>query len=118
MGVGTAAMVFTQTPTLGTIVPVIRIAGPVQGNKIARRVVDDLIKFSGQTSVNGYMNFLRRNKYPSYVVLLIGFGKKSCRNQTAQLNALITEIEAFDDPGEVFDTLIGLREMLGLKMPS
>nr|GFC55266.1 hypothetical protein [Tanacetum cinerariifolium] len=31
-------------------------------------------------------------------------------NQTAQLNALIGEIEAFDDPGEAFDTLMGLRD--------
>ncbi|GJV53638.1 hypothetical protein Tco_1449379 [Tanacetum coccineum] len=52
------------------------MAGPVQGNEIARRVVNDLIEFSGQTS----------------------------------LNALIAEMEAFDDPGEVFDTLMGLRD--------
>nr|GEU49281.1 hypothetical protein [Tanacetum cinerariifolium] len=34
----------------------------------------------------------------------------TCRNQTSQLNALIAEMEAFDDPGEVFDTLMGLRD--------
>ncbi|GJW85477.1 hypothetical protein Tco_0158622 [Tanacetum coccineum] len=28
------------------------MAAPVGGNKLARRVVDDLIDFSGQTSVN------------------------------------------------------------------
>ncbi|GJX58429.1 hypothetical protein Tco_0289819 [Tanacetum coccineum] len=60
------------------------MAGPVQGNEIARRVVDDLIEFSSQTS--------------------------TCRNQTAHLNALIAEMEAFDDHGEVFDTLMGLRD--------
>ncbi|GKE31416.1 hypothetical protein Tco_1450738 [Tanacetum coccineum] len=27
-----------------------------------------------------------------------------------QLTALVVEIEAFDDPGEVFDTLMGLRD--------
>nr|GEW68532.1 hypothetical protein [Tanacetum cinerariifolium] len=52
------------------------MVGPVQGNEIARRVVDDLIEFNGQTS----------------------------------LNALIAEMEAFDDPGEAFDTLMGLRD--------
>nr|GEV82958.1 hypothetical protein [Tanacetum cinerariifolium]GEW14832.1 hypothetical protein [Tanacetum cinerariifolium] len=31
-------------------------------------------------------------------------------NQTAQLNALIVEMEAFDDPGKVFDTLMGIRD--------
>ncbi|GKG24689.1 hypothetical protein Tco_0395317, partial [Tanacetum coccineum] len=35
---------------------------------------------------------------------------QTCRNQFAQLNALIAETEAFDDPGEVFDRLMGLRD--------
>ncbi|GJY81456.1 hypothetical protein Tco_0494207 [Tanacetum coccineum] len=35
---------------------------------------------------------------------------QTCRNQTAQLNALIAEMEAFDDPGEVFDMLMGLKD--------
>ncbi|GKA91865.1 hypothetical protein Tco_0813790 [Tanacetum coccineum] len=34
----------------------------------------------------------------------------TCRNQSALLNALIAEMEAFDDPGEVFDTLVGLKD--------
>ncbi|GJS05096.1 hypothetical protein Tco_0321604 [Tanacetum coccineum] len=46
------------------------MAAPVGGNELARRVVDDLIDFSGQTSI-------------------------------AQLNALIAEMEAFDDPCEL-----------------
>ncbi|GKE52379.1 hypothetical protein Tco_1487535, partial [Tanacetum coccineum] len=53
-------------------------------NEIATRVVDDLIEFSGEQTVDG--------------------------NQMAQLNALIAEMEAFDNPGEVFDTLMGLRD--------
>nr|GEX19714.1 hypothetical protein [Tanacetum cinerariifolium]GEX21008.1 hypothetical protein [Tanacetum cinerariifolium] len=35
---------------------------------------------------------------------------QTCRNQIAQLNALIAKMEAFDDPCEVFDTLMGLRD--------
>nr|GEV08317.1 hypothetical protein [Tanacetum cinerariifolium] len=35
---------------------------------------------------------------------------QTCQNQIAQLNALIAEMEAFDDPGEVFDTLMGFRD--------
>ncbi|GJU22455.1 ribonuclease H-like domain-containing protein [Tanacetum coccineum] len=58
------------------------------GNKLARRVVDDLIEFSEV---------------------------QTCRNQIAQLNALIAEIEAFDDPSEVFDTLMGLRDDVRVK---
>nr|GEV40441.1 hypothetical protein [Tanacetum cinerariifolium] len=74
--------------------------GPVQGNEIARRVVDDLIEFSSQTSVNGYMNFLRHNKYPSYAVLLTRCEKKSrpddVRVEDAKLmglNDLIAQVE-------------------------
>ncbi|GJY77301.1 hypothetical protein Tco_0482417 [Tanacetum coccineum] len=53
------------------------------GNQLARRVIDDLVDFSeAETS----------------------------RNLLGQLNALIAEMEAFDDPGEVFDTLMGLRD--------
>ncbi|GKB36296.1 hypothetical protein Tco_0881238 [Tanacetum coccineum] len=51
------------------------MAAPVGGTEVARRVIDDLINFSGQ-------NFL---------------------------NALIAEMEAFEDPREVFDTLMRLR---------
>ncbi|GJV65332.1 Myb/SANT-like domain-containing protein [Tanacetum coccineum] len=40
---------------------------------------------------------------------------QTCRNQTAQLNALIAEMEAFDDPDEVFDTLMGLRDDVRVK---
>ncbi|GJZ91995.1 hypothetical protein Tco_0664060 [Tanacetum coccineum] len=35
---------------------------------------------------------------------------QTCRNQTALLDALIAEMEAFDDPHEVFDILMGLRD--------
>ncbi|GKF37936.1 hypothetical protein Tco_0114694 [Tanacetum coccineum] len=35
---------------------------------------------------------------------------QTSKNQIAQLNALIAEMEAFDDPGEVFDTLMGLKD--------
>ncbi|GJR95078.1 hypothetical protein Tco_0267252 [Tanacetum coccineum] len=40
---------------------------------------------------------------------------QTCRNQIAQLNALIAEMEAFDNPGEVFDTLMGLRDDVRVK---
>ncbi|GJW70440.1 hypothetical protein Tco_0127357 [Tanacetum coccineum] len=62
------------------------MAAPVGGNELARRVVDDLIDFSSQTSVNGYMNFFKAR-------------------QIAKAHRF-----AFDDPGEVFDILMGLRD--------
>nr|GEU57746.1 hypothetical protein [Tanacetum cinerariifolium] len=40
---------------------------------------------------------------------------QTCRNQTAQLNALIVEMEAFDEPGKVFDTLIGIMDDVRVK---
>nr|GEX19340.1 hypothetical protein [Tanacetum cinerariifolium] len=59
------------------------MAGPVEGNAVARRVTDDLVDFSeAQTS----------------------------KNMIGQLTALIAEMEAFEDQGEVFDTLMGLRD--------
>ncbi|GKD01546.1 hypothetical protein Tco_1171820 [Tanacetum coccineum] len=53
------------------------MVGPVEGNTVARRMIDDLVDFSGETSVDGYM-----------------------RNMIGQLTALVAEMEAFDDPGE------------------
>ncbi|GKB85969.1 hypothetical protein Tco_0958241 [Tanacetum coccineum] len=35
---------------------------------------------------------------------------QTSRNMIGQLTALVAEMEAFDDPGEVFDTLMGLRD--------
>ncbi|GJS31268.1 hypothetical protein Tco_0491888 [Tanacetum coccineum] len=60
------------------------MAGPVGGNQAARWVIDDLIDFSGETSIP--------------------------KNSVAQLIALIAELEAFADLGEVFDTLMCHRD--------
>nr|GEU77682.1 hypothetical protein [Tanacetum cinerariifolium] len=65
------------------------MARPVAGNEIARRVVDDLIEFSGETTMNG--------------------------NQIAQSNALIAEIESFDNLGKVFNTLMWLMDDVRVK---
>ncbi|GKD23724.1 hypothetical protein Tco_1225427 [Tanacetum coccineum] len=35
---------------------------------------------------------------------------QTSRNMIGQLTALVAEMEAFDDPGEVFDTLMGLKD--------
>ncbi|GJZ52140.1 hypothetical protein Tco_0606655 [Tanacetum coccineum] len=58
------------------------MAAPGPSHVIARRVVDDLMEFSVQTY----------------------------RTLIGQLNALIVELEAIEDQGEVFDTLMSLRE--------
>nr|GEX64642.1 hypothetical protein [Tanacetum cinerariifolium] len=64
------------------------MAGPVAGDQIARRVIDDLVDFSRETYVR----------------------VQTSRNLLAQLTALIAELEASPDPGEVFDTLMRLRD--------
>ncbi|GKB26781.1 hypothetical protein Tco_0866182 [Tanacetum coccineum] len=59
------------------------MAAPKAGNQLVRRVIDDLVDFSKA---------------------------QSSRNLLGQLNALIAEMEAFEYSGEVFDTLMGLRD--------
>ncbi|GJS63718.1 hypothetical protein Tco_0678282 [Tanacetum coccineum] len=88
------------------------MAGPAQGNAIARRVIDDLIDFSGETSVDGYMRFFKAQQLAETRLFLNRMCEEAqtSRNMIAQLTALVAEMEAFDDPGEVFDTLMGLRD--------
>ncbi|GJX61682.1 hypothetical protein Tco_0294582 [Tanacetum coccineum] len=62
------------------------MAAPGGANQIARRVIDDLIEFSGETSAN------------------------TAKNLVGQLNALIIEKEALEDQGEIFDTLMDLKD--------
>ncbi|GKC09603.1 hypothetical protein Tco_1001213 [Tanacetum coccineum] len=57
------------------------MAAPGAGNQVARRMIDDLVDFSGKTSVQGYMRFFKAQQ--------------------------LAEIRLF---GEVFDTLMGLRD--------
>lgn len=79
---------------------------------MARRVIDDLIEYSGETSVDGYMNFFKAQQVSS----LRGFVNRmreeatTVNNEIGQFNALIAEIEALEDREEVYDTLVDLRE--------
>ncbi|GKD03237.1 hypothetical protein Tco_1178211 [Tanacetum coccineum] len=60
------------------------MAAPGGGNQIARRVIDDLIEFSRETSMDGYMSFFKSQQ--------------------------IAESRALEDQGELFDTLMDLRD--------
>ncbi|GJX21621.1 hypothetical protein Tco_0226066 [Tanacetum coccineum] len=86
--------------------------GPVEGNAVVRRVIDDLIDFSGETSVDGYMRFFKAQQVAESRLFVNRMREEAetSRNRIGQLTALVAEMEAFDDPGEVFDTLIGLRD--------
>ncbi|GKA86082.1 hypothetical protein Tco_0807793 [Tanacetum coccineum] len=81
-------------------------------NQISRRVIDDLIEFSGETSVDGYMSFFKSQQ----IAKSRGFINRqreeanTARTLVGQLNALIVEMEALEDQGELFDTLMDLRD--------
>nr|GEX59211.1 hypothetical protein [Tanacetum cinerariifolium] len=60
------------------------MAAPEPSNLVARRVIDDLVVFNGETDVP--------------------------KNLIAQLNAMIAEMEAMEDQKEVYDSLMCLRE--------
>ncbi|GKA52183.1 hypothetical protein Tco_0745379 [Tanacetum coccineum] len=88
------------------------MAAPRAGNQVARRVINDLDDFSGETVVLKYMK--------SFMAQQIAEGRRfvnrmrqeaqTARNLIAQLNALIVELEALKDPREVYDTLMSLRD--------
>ncbi|GKB56014.1 hypothetical protein Tco_0912200 [Tanacetum coccineum] len=87
------------------------MATPGARNQVTRRLMDDLIDFSGETSVQGYMKFFKAQQLVKTrrFVNRIRQEAQTARNLIVQLNALITEMEALEDQGEVFDTLMGLR---------
>ncbi|GJX85888.1 hypothetical protein Tco_0336662, partial [Tanacetum coccineum] len=84
----------------------------VEGNMVARRVIDDLVDISGETSVDGYMTLFKAQQVTETRLFVNRMREKAqtSRNMIGQLTALVAEIEAFDDPREVFDTLMGLRD--------
>ncbi|GJU22839.1 hypothetical protein Tco_1156181 [Tanacetum coccineum] len=70
------------------------MAAPVGGNELARRVVDDLIDFSGQTSVNGYMNFFKAQqiakarRFVNRMQELVTQAEEEIKMKEAQLKAM------------------------------
>ncbi|GJX30354.1 hypothetical protein Tco_0238433 [Tanacetum coccineum] len=88
------------------------MAAPGPSNVVTRRVVDDLIDFSGETDVPKFMKFF----FVQQVADIRRFVNRmreeapTARNCIAQLTALVAEIEAMDDQEEVFDTLMCLRD--------
>nr|GEV13663.1 hypothetical protein [Tanacetum cinerariifolium] len=86
------------------------MAGPGGANQIARRVIDDLTKFSGETLVDDYMSFFKSQqitKSHSFINWMREEANTS-RNLVRQLNALIAKMEALEDQGELFNTLMEL----------
>nr|GFA53724.1 hypothetical protein [Tanacetum cinerariifolium] len=88
------------------------MAAPGGANQIARRVDDNLIEFSEETSVDGYMSFFKSQQIAESRGFINRMREEAntARNLVRQLNALITEMEALGDQGEIFDTLMDLKD--------
>ncbi|GJZ31346.1 hypothetical protein Tco_0576393 [Tanacetum coccineum] len=87
------------------------MVGPA-GNQIARRVFDDLVDFSGETSVARCMKFFFEQQISDCRRFINRMREElqTSMNLLGQLTALIAMLEAYPDPGEVFDTLMCLRD--------
>ncbi|GKA95943.1 hypothetical protein Tco_0818038 [Tanacetum coccineum] len=88
------------------------MAAPGGNNQVARRVIDDLIEFSGETSVDGYMSFFKSQQIAETRSFINRMRDEvnTARNLFGQLTALIAELEAEQNQGELFDTLMDLRD--------
>nr|GEV75231.1 hypothetical protein [Tanacetum cinerariifolium] len=85
-------------------------SGP--SNLLARRVIDDLVDFSGETDVLKYMKFFIFQQIPEArrFVNLMRDEAQTARNCIAQLNSMIAEMEAIEDQEEVYDSLMCSRD--------
>nr|GEY37370.1 hypothetical protein [Tanacetum cinerariifolium] len=87
------------------------MAAPGPSNVVARRVVDDLIDFSGETVVSKFMKFFFVQQVADIrrFVNRMREEAQTARNCIAQLTVLVAVTEAMEDQEEVFDTLMCLR---------
>nr|GEZ74299.1 hypothetical protein [Tanacetum cinerariifolium] len=78
----------------------------------ARRAVDELTEFSGETEPSRYMNFFKLQQiFKGHRFLQrMRDEAQSSKSCLAQLNAMISELEAMNDAGEIFDSLMCLRD--------
>lgn len=79
-------------------------------HQLARSVIDDLIDFSGETSVEGYMSFFKQHQISNLRGYVNRMRKEATKamNEIGQITALIAEIEDLGDE-ELYDTLMDLR---------
>ncbi|GJW14974.1 hypothetical protein Tco_0019107 [Tanacetum coccineum] len=88
------------------------MAAPGPSNVIARRVVDELLEFSGASSVSNALTFFNAQQIVKFCLFANRMRDEVLISETliGQLNALIAELEGMEDQGELFDTLMSLRE--------
>ncbi|GJZ62275.1 hypothetical protein Tco_0618412 [Tanacetum coccineum] len=88
------------------------MAAPGPSNVIARRVVDELLEFNGETSVLNALTFFNAKQTVECCRFVNRMGDEVEISETliGQLNALIAELKGMEDQGELFDTSMSLRE--------
>nr|GEV70200.1 homogeneously-staining region [Tanacetum cinerariifolium] len=88
------------------------LAGEGAGNMIARRVTNDLISFSGETSPSKYMKFFleqkaaERRRFVNHIHAEVA----TSSDCIAQLTAVISEFEAMKNQDEVRDCLLAAKD--------
>ncbi|GKF91744.1 hypothetical protein Tco_0275445 [Tanacetum coccineum] len=82
------------------------------GESGSTSVVDDLIKLSGKTDPNEYLKLFVTHQIADRRGFIARMGPEVniARNEVGQLNALIAGLEASEDVGEVWNTIMCLRD--------
>ncbi|GJY21789.1 hypothetical protein Tco_0394355 [Tanacetum coccineum] len=82
------------------------------GESGSNSVVDDLIELSGKTDPNEYLKLFVTQQIADQRGFIARMGPEVniARNEVGQLNALIVGLEASEDVGEVWDTVMCLRD--------
>ncbi|GKA46291.1 hypothetical protein Tco_0739174 [Tanacetum coccineum] len=88
------------------------MAAPGPQNIVARRVTDDLIAFSGETTIPRYMKFFLVQKLAEsrrFVNRMLD-EVETVRGCIGQLTAVVAEPQAMDDQDEVHDSLLAAKD--------
>ncbi|GJS38436.1 hypothetical protein Tco_0563479 [Tanacetum coccineum] len=82
------------------------------GESGSNSVVDDLIELSGKTNLNEYLKLFMTQQIADRRGFIARMGPEVniAKNEVRQLNALIAGLEASEDVGEVWDTIMCLRD--------
>ncbi|GKA71971.1 hypothetical protein Tco_0778187 [Tanacetum coccineum] len=88
------------------------MADPNSPMPVARRAVGELIEVSGETEPSRYMKFFDVQQIAESRRFLNRMRDEVQTSRTclSQLTVMISELEAMNDAGELFDTLMSLRD--------
>ncbi|GJZ81582.1 hypothetical protein Tco_0646576 [Tanacetum coccineum] len=83
------------------------MAAPGSSNQLARRAIDELMEFIEETQVPKYMKFFIEQQIAEtrHFINVMREQAHSSRNRLAHLNAMISKMEAMNDPNEFYDSL-------------